>query len=822
MSGGPRRKLRSASTRISGIVSVGGDEQRVVSVNDERAVTVWDAQKATPIGTTFSPHNGKVTCVALTARVIISGGSDGFLRLWNLGAEDSAVSLQAHLGAVLCMAVVSHTLATGGVDGVIKVYEIRQAGVLQTVVLYGHAAAVTGVALLPPPPARAGASAGPADLVSCSLDGTVRVWSLAAGKAIECVECGAPCTAVGADPARVAVGLRTGEVVVMMRVGAYPVVLRVALHTKPVTGLSLRGGLLATCASDGLAWLLNLDEGRPLGAVGAAVKVAELASLPAVTAEEAAAASALATGPRPAKAAKPPFRAGAGPAKPSSLKSRRLSAALATAAATTAAAIAAASASPQSPHPPTPSTPSPAHHQRPPMPSPRRPSITTPATRSPARSPQPSPGHSPIPSPRESPERERPRPPSSQGIGSGAGGGSGSTLTVPGQSWAGRPRPPPEPHTPPTRVSPTPPPATAPHPPSSSRPRAPSRSGMISAGSSRPSSPLPPSSGMGSPPSTSDLSLPPECIDCHKRFSATGKFCSDCGAARPVVVPAAVPTFPPALAPSPPPPPGSSPSPSHYTMRSPTPPSVLGSSGSLIPSRTPWAVAGSSSVVSFALEDDLSDPLAEMVRANASLQEWAKANIDSKLKLCEFEVSVVISLGGKPVRTVKMSTKSDLRVVLEPNDEPIQCEVRGDEDADEDRHQEPQQPPPAEGGGGGGGGPITLTSSDWDALAFRGEMLCPASGTKHLVLDGAMSRHQLVIAQKEEDYLEAGTGARVTLPQAGAQSAFRLFFFPGFVAKQGRVDIIKNFEAIISLEDIASVTQVTRDSEGWARLVEKV
>lgn len=179
---GPRRKLRSASTRISGIVSVGGDEQRVVSVNDERAVTVWDAQKATPIGTTFSPHNGKVTCVALTARVIISGGSDGFLRLWNLGAEDSAVSLQAHLGAVLCMAVVSHTLATGGVDGVIKVYEIRQAGVLQTVVLYGHAAAVTGVALLPPPPARAGASPGPTDLVSCSLDGTVRVWSLAAGK----------------------------------------------------------------------------------------------------------------------------------------------------------------------------------------------------------------------------------------------------------------------------------------------------------------------------------------------------------------------------------------------------------------------------------------------------------------------------------------------------------------------------------------------------------------------------------------------------------------------------------------------------------------
>lgn len=247
-------------------------------------------------------------------------------------------------------------------------------------------------------------------------------------------------------------------------------------------------------------------------------------------------------------------------------------------------------------------------------------------------------------------------------------------------------------------------------------------------------------------------------------------------------------------------------------------------------------------MVSFAVDDD-ANPLAEMVRANASLQEWARVNIDSKLKLCEFEVSVAVSLEGKPVRSLKMSTTSpgnDLRVFLEPNDEPIQCEVRGEEEPDDDSYLQPaggdaagdsSNPSPSSSAAAtttstsntslATRASIILSSTGWDRLTFRAEMISSSSGTRRVVLNGAYSRHQLVIAQKEEDYLEAGMGARVTLPQENAESAFRFFFFPGFAGNQGKVDIIKNFEAIVSLDDISEVTEVIKDSEGWSRLVDK-
>ena len=170
-------RLASASGRIESVFS-GHDnavyalayapERRIiVSGGADKVVKVWDERRHRLLRSLYG-HSDDVRAVAIDARtdLIASGSYDQTVAIWSLGNGQRLRTLAGHTGRVVGVAFAPNgrLVASASEDGTAKLWSLDTGEVLATYV--GHTGAVRGLAFI-----------ADGRLATAGDDGTVRVWN---------------------------------------------------------------------------------------------------------------------------------------------------------------------------------------------------------------------------------------------------------------------------------------------------------------------------------------------------------------------------------------------------------------------------------------------------------------------------------------------------------------------------------------------------------------------------------------------------------------------------------------------------------------------
>ncbi|MBX9256380.1 caspase family protein [Desmonostoc muscorum CCALA 125] len=150
-------------------VAISADGQTIVSGGTDGTVRLWNFQ-GHPLAEPFFGHENNVNSVAISAdgQTIVSGGIDGTVRLWNFQGHSPAEPFRGHEGEVKSVAISrdGQTIVSGGQDGTVRLWNLQGHPLAEP--FRGHEGEVKSVAI-----SRDGQT-----IVSGGYDGTVRLWNL--------------------------------------------------------------------------------------------------------------------------------------------------------------------------------------------------------------------------------------------------------------------------------------------------------------------------------------------------------------------------------------------------------------------------------------------------------------------------------------------------------------------------------------------------------------------------------------------------------------------------------------------------------------------
>jgi hypothetical protein len=162
-----------------------GARDVIVSGGDDHTVRLWDAASGENLAV-LEGHSAYVLSVALgrvgAREVIVSGGDDHTVRLWDAASGESLAVLEGHSASVLSVALgrvgARDVIVSGGSDCTVRLWDAASGESLA--VLEGHSGRVLSVAL-----GRVGARDV---IVSGGSDRTVRLWDAASGENLAVLE----------------------------------------------------------------------------------------------------------------------------------------------------------------------------------------------------------------------------------------------------------------------------------------------------------------------------------------------------------------------------------------------------------------------------------------------------------------------------------------------------------------------------------------------------------------------------------------------------------------------------------------------------------
>ncbi|MBD2199808.1 MULTISPECIES: nSTAND1 domain-containing NTPase [Calothrix] len=247
-------------------VAISGDGQTIVSGGSDGTVRLWDIQ-GHPLAEFFQRHQGSVMSVAISSdgQTIVSGGSDGTVRLWDIQGHPLVEPFRGHKGVVVMSVAISadgQTIVSGGEDGTVRLWNLQ--GLPLAAPFCGHEHSVrygghvTSVAI----------SADGQTIVSGSNDSTVRLWNLQ-GHPLGKPFCGHKdwvySVAISADGQMIVSGGRDGTVRLWNFQG-YPLAEPFRGYEGGVVSLAISpdGQKIVNGGDDVTVWLWNL-QGHPLG-----------------------------------------------------------------------------------------------------------------------------------------------------------------------------------------------------------------------------------------------------------------------------------------------------------------------------------------------------------------------------------------------------------------------------------------------------------------------------------------------------------------------------------------------------------------------------
>ncbi|CUU03293.1 MAG: PD40 domain-containing protein [Fimbriimonadales bacterium] len=206
---------------------------------------------------TFTGHQGWTQAVAFSpdGQVLISGGADGLVRVWNLTDGTQLRSLSAHPTTLtVAYSPMGTHIASGGDDSTVKIYSTAAWSLLRT--LTGHTGAVTGVAFAP----------SGQILASGSTDGTIRVWNVSNGSLIRTISASLPVYAVAFSPdGQYLAGALASGGVSLWNASSGALVRQINAHTGIAFSLAFSGDSLrfVSGGEDGIR-LWRVSDGSPL------------------------------------------------------------------------------------------------------------------------------------------------------------------------------------------------------------------------------------------------------------------------------------------------------------------------------------------------------------------------------------------------------------------------------------------------------------------------------------------------------------------------------------------------------------------------------
>lgn len=155
-------------------LAMSADGQILASASNDRTIRLWNAKEGTPIFTFFGTKEVNTVAIDLENNLLVGGDFEGTITSWNLDSKTLRKTTSnrsfsgIHGGIVFAIDLCSkqRTIVSGSSDGSIKIWD-RICGDLKQI-LNGHTDAVRSVKI----------SQNGKFMVSGSVDGTARIWSL--------------------------------------------------------------------------------------------------------------------------------------------------------------------------------------------------------------------------------------------------------------------------------------------------------------------------------------------------------------------------------------------------------------------------------------------------------------------------------------------------------------------------------------------------------------------------------------------------------------------------------------------------------------------
>lgn len=162
--------------------SSGEPESWLAAGGSDGTLSLFDLQTRRLVRTLPVEGGAVLSCVAPRPGQLLTGSEDGVVRTWNLAEHGVSKAQRSHLRGVSALLPLAdgERLVTASLDGTLKLWRLGQDEPLST--LRGHEEGVSGCVLLP------ASTDGVERLVSSSLDGTLRLWRLADGAPLGILE----------------------------------------------------------------------------------------------------------------------------------------------------------------------------------------------------------------------------------------------------------------------------------------------------------------------------------------------------------------------------------------------------------------------------------------------------------------------------------------------------------------------------------------------------------------------------------------------------------------------------------------------------------
>ncbi|KAL8650542.1 MAG: hypothetical protein Q9210_003760 [Variospora velana] len=239
--------LRTLQGHVMGVWAMVPWEDILVSGGCDRDVRVWNMATGASVHT-LRGHTSTVRCLKMsTARIAISGSRDTTLRVWDLVSGTCTSVLMGHQASVRCLEIHGDLVVSGSYDTTAKIWSIASGQCLRT--LQGHFSQIYAIAF------------DGQRIATGSLDTSVRIWNPYDGTCLAILQ--GHTSLVGQLQMRnstLVTGGSDGSVRVWS-LSSYNPIHRLAAHDNSVTSLQFDDLRIVSGGSDGRVKIWDLSTG---------------------------------------------------------------------------------------------------------------------------------------------------------------------------------------------------------------------------------------------------------------------------------------------------------------------------------------------------------------------------------------------------------------------------------------------------------------------------------------------------------------------------------------------------------------------------------